>query len=126
MERRYIKEVGARKTPMIEGTEDTPATKRAKEKKLDDLIVSVNTVFYNSNGKSIGNMGAVVALANFKYNQAIALAGATPAEAYQAIYKDTKITWKGADNKGHNVAVESICEALEKSMQGVATVLGVL
>jgi len=124
--RRYIKKVGARRTPMVSGTDDIRADKDKKNKRLEDLIVTVNTVFYNANGKSIGNMGAVVSLANFKYNQAVALTGTTPAEAYQVIYKDIKVTWKGADNKPHNVAVESVCEALEKSMQSVAGILGVL
>lgn len=125
MKRRYIKKVGARKTPMITGTDDITADKDAKITRLKNLVVTVNTVFYNADGNSIGNMGAVVSLANFKYNQAVALTGATPTQAYQVIYKDTKVTWKGADNKPHDVMIESVCEALEKSMTSVATEIGV-
>jgi len=98
--------------------------KAEKESTLEKLTITTNTVMYDANGKAIGNMSAVVNVANWKYNQAVAR-GYEPLEAYTAIYKNTKVDWIGADNKTHTVAVESICEALEASMLEVATVLGV-
>jgi len=97
--------------------------KIAKSKALDELVVTHNTVAYDADGRAIGNMSAVMGVANFKYNQAVA-SGVNPAEAYQLIYKDTKIWWKGADNEPHEVMIESVCEALEKSMNGVSDILG--
>jgi len=95
-----------------------------KQKTLDTLSVTANTVAYDANGKAISNMGAIVSLANYKFNKALA-DGASVADAYKAIYKDTKIGWKGYDNKVHQVEVESICEALEAGMQEMAKVIGV-
>ena len=98
--------------------------KEVKLKELGTLKVEANTVLYDANGKALGNMSSVVAIANWKYNQAIAN-GATVADAYTAIFKDTIINWRGADNAVHQVQVESICEALEASMHQIAVVIGV-
>ncbi len=97
---------------------------RVKVEALDDLIITANTVAYDANGKAVGNMSAVVSLAAFKFNQTIAGGIATDV-AYQTIYKDTTIGWKGADNTIHTVQIESICEALEVSMLNIATIIGV-
>lgn len=91
---------------------------------LDGLTITHNTVFYDADNKSIGNMSAVVALAGWKFNQALAN-GFTVVEAYQIVYKDTTVNWKGADNLVHTVQAESICETLEVSMIEVATILKV-
>jgi len=96
--------------------------KAEKVKALDELQITHNTVAYDANGRAIGNMSAVIGVANFKYNQAIAN-GASMILAYQAIYKDTKISWKGADDVVHDVMIESVCEALEKSMLEVAKIV---
>ena len=114
-------------TVAIQADTDAEAAKIAKEsrdKSLDDLVITHNTVAYDANGKSIGNMSAVMGVANFKYNQAVAN-GTSPAIAYQLIYKDTKIFWKGFDDKPHEVQIESVCEVLEKSMLEVASIIGV-
>ena len=97
--------------------------KQDRYKKLDELKITHNTVAYDANGKAIGNMSAVMGVANFKYNQAVSQ-GMNPATAYSLIYKETKIWWKGADNTPHEVMIESVCEALEKSMLEVASILG--
>lgn len=98
--------------------------KAQKEKELNELKVEYNTVLYDANGKAIGNMASVVGIANWKFNQSLAN-GTSAADAYQAIYKDTKVNWRGADNVVHTVEVESICEALQNSMLEVAKVIGV-
>jgi len=111
--------------------------KVAKEKALDELQITHETVTYDADGRSIGTMGAAVALVGYRFNQAISigipldpttptvLTVLTPAQAYQALYKDTKINWKGADNVEHNVMLESVCETLEKSIREVSIIIGV-
>jgi hypothetical protein len=111
----------------VEATDEIKAYKaklavETKKDTLDTLVITANTVAYDANGKAIGNMSAVVGLANFKFNQALAQ-GVAPVDAYQAVYKDTIIGWKGADNLPHEVQVESICEALEAGMIEVAKVV---
>jgi len=102
----------------------TDRLRKEKKEQLDKLVITTNTVAYDANGKAIGNMSAVVGLANFKFNQALA-SGIAPDIAYQSVYKDVKVGWKGADNIVHMVQIESIAEALEAGMQEVAKVLGV-
>lgn len=98
--------------------------KVTRNKTLDKLVVTANTVAYDANGKAIGNMASVVSLANWKFNQGLAT-GNSADVTYQAIYKDTTVVWKGADNVLHTVMVESVCEALEVSMIEVANLVAV-
>jgi len=112
-----------------------------KDNALEALQVEHNTVMYDANGKAIGNMNAVVSLAGFKYItltdqfKASALADTTKTDTEKLvaiaknevavraeIYKNTTVSWKGADNVLHTVMVESICEALEASMSQVGTI----
>ena len=109
--------------------------KIAKEKALDELQITHETVAYDADGRSIGTMGAVVALVGYRFNQAISiglpldpttptvLTVLTPTQAYQLLYKDTRINWKGADNVKHNVMLESVCETLEKSIREVSIII---
>jgi hypothetical protein len=97
--------------------------KQMKVEKLYSVVITHNTVAYDADGRSIGNMSAVMGVANFKFNQSVA-GGASYADAYQAIYKDSTIFWKGADNELHEVQIESVCEVLEKSMLEVANIIG--
>ena len=98
--------------------------KEEKNKKLDSLVITSNTVLYDAGGKSLGNMAGGVAIANYNYNKLIA-GGTALDDAYKAIYKDITLNWIGADNKVHTVQVESVCEALQASMQQIANILGV-
>lgn len=98
-------------------------TKAAKVAALEGIVITHNTVAYDADGRAIGNMSAVMSVANFKFNQAIVLGGLTHEEAYQAIYKDTTIFWRGADDNNHEVMIESVCEVLEKSMLAVADIV---
>lgn len=101
---------------------------------LDELVITHNTVAYDANGKSIGNMSAVMGVAHFKFVQATSIGlkltetsfapVLSNADAYQLIYKDTTIFWKGADDKPHEVMIESVVEALEKTMNSVSDILG--
>ena len=115
--------------------EEVRLAKTAKTKALDELIITHNTVAYDANGKAIGNMAAVMGVANFKYNQLVSIGALdtvtgdyipmSPLDAYTFVYKTSKIWWKGADDKPHEVMIESVCEALEKSMLEVAAIIGV-
>jgi len=98
--------------------------KMAKEKALEDIVITHNTVAYDADDRAIGNMSAVMGIANFKYNQLLAQ-DVLPSDAYLIIYKETKIFWKGADDKPHEIMIESVCEALEMSMLEVAKIIGV-
>lgn len=112
------------KSPEVTAELDRFTANYVKNKALDELVITHNTVAYDAHGRAIGNMSAVMGVANFKYNQAVSQ-GMSPVSAYQMIYKDTKIFWKGADDKPHEVMIESVCEALEKSMLEVANIIGV-
>lgn len=104
-----------------------------KAKELNELTIDINTVFYDANQEAIGNMAAVVAIATAKFQKAISVGivkeGDTEptlmnnAQAYQYVYKDQKVTWKGADNKPHVVQVESLVEASEKAMTAKQVIL---
>ena len=96
--------------------------KIAKQKTLDNLSVTANTVMYDANGKAMGNMSTVIGIANFKFNQALAQ-GVAPEDAYDAVYK-TEIGWKCADNEVHRIQVENICEAAEAGIRRIATIVG--
>ena len=96
--------------------------KAIKQQAKDELVVNVNSVPFDGDTASINYMSSVVALANAKFNQALA-SGATVEEAYELIYKTT-IKWKNANNTISNVQVETIAKALEDTMSEVATVIG--
>lgn len=112
---------------------DVALTKTEKAKELRELTIDINTVFYDAHQEAIGNMAAVVAIATAKFQKAISVGivkeGDTEptlmdnAQAYQYVYKDQKVTWKGADNKPHVVQVESLVEASEKAMTAKAVIL---
>jgi len=98
--------------------------KKNKVEALDMLTITANTIVYNADGKAINNMSGVVNLANWNFNKAVA-GGTSASDAYQAIYKGTKINWKSANNEIHTIQVEAICEALNSSMKKIAKVIGV-
>lgn len=96
--------------------------KAIKQQAKDELVVNVNSVPFDGDTASINYMSSVVALANAKFNQALA-SGTTVEEAYELIYKTT-IKWKNANNTISNVQVETIAKALEDTMSEIATVIG--
>ena len=97
--------------------------KHRKTTALAELVIEANTVAYDADGRSIGNMASVLSVANSKFNKAIA--SGTPIDtAYKAVYVDTLIGWKTADNSISIVNAEDITTALETSMLRVAEVIG--
>ena len=97
--------------------------KQRKTVALDELVVEANTVAYDANGKSIGNMASVLAVASSKFNKAIA-GGVAIDVAYKTVYQDTIIGWKTVDNSIALVNAEDVTTALETSMNRVAEVIG--
>ena len=126
----YIQDTDAEAAKQLEEAQEVLTTKKIDS--LDKLVITHNTVAYDANGKAIGNMAAVMGIANFKFNQYTSVGALledgtrqvlTNAEAYETVYKST-IVWKGNDNLSHTVQIESICETLEKSMFAVSDILG--
>ena len=97
--------------------------KQRKNTTLAELVIEANTIAYDADGRSIGNMASVLSVASSKFNRAIA--SGTPIDvAYKAIYIDTLIGWKTFDNSISMVNAEDITTALETSMLRVAEVIG--
>lgn len=106
---------------IVKGTEYW--TKYRKTEALEELVIEANTIAYDADGRSIGNMASVLSVASSKFNRAIA--SGTPIDvAYKAMYIDTLIGWKTADNSISMVNAETITTALETSMNRVAEVIG--
>lgn len=101
--------------------------KLQKEKELNELVIDHNTVLYDAHGEALGNMATVIAIANATYNRAISIGinGTIMdlVDAYNYVYKNQTVTWKGADNKPHTVQLESLVEASQKAMTAKAEIL---
>ena len=97
--------------------------KYRKNAALAELVIEANTIAYDADGRSIGNMASVLSVANSKFNRAIA-SGIPIDVAYKSIYVDTLIGWKTFDNSISMVNAEAITTALETSMNRVAEVIG--
>lgn len=93
------------------------SVKTGKDKQLDELVVTTNQVPFDANNTSLNYMSSVLAVANFKYNQAVA-SGTSATVAYDATYK-TVISWRNADNSVSNVQLETVAEALEDAMNEI-------
>ena len=90
---------------------------------LDTLTVEADTIAYDADGKSLGNMASVLSVANFKFNQAIA-AGTPLADAYTYVYETETIGWKTVQNTVELITIAKVANALEVSMHRVAEVIG--
>jgi len=119
-------------------------TTKAKKEAIESLVVENNGIPYAGDDTSALRMASTVALANHAYNKNIGLeltklaqSPLIPDEAkplvggiaqvltgtYEAVYKENKVPWKGNDSKIHNVEIESIAEALLKTMQSVGGII---
>jgi len=122
----YYKEVDGKyivdtvKEAKMETDELEKEVKINKDLALGSLVVDVNTVPFDANNQSINYMSSVLAVANFKYNQAVS-AGADITATYTTIYK-TIIKWKNANNTVSDVQLETVAEALEASMSAVGSI----
>ena len=141
-----IEEFDPMNDPMVikaKEREDALKAVEAKKEALANLQVDNNGVPYDADRTAISNMNAVTSIANWKFNQAVgntfsmlaqdptrdeqtkAMFGAMAYvfnEVYEGVFK-TKLPWKGADNKIHQVEAESIAESLEKAIHELAQVV---
>lgn len=110
-----------------ESTLNKKEIKLQKQKELNELVIDHNTVLYDAHGEALGNMATVIAIANAIYNRAISVGinGTIMdlVDAYNYVYKNQTVTWKGADNKPHTVQLESLVEASQKAMTAKAEIL---
>lgn len=108
--------------------------KENKLKALDSLIVSANTVPFDADNQSINYMSSVIGLASFKMLQGMYnISDAKEIEEltefdsliislYETTFK-SRVEWKNANNTISNVQLETVAEALEKSMQEVSNII---
>lgn len=108
----------------IEKVYKEPEQLNKKAERAEALLTSTTTangIEFDIDEKSIDRMDRVVDIANWKYNKAVA-EGATPAQAYQAVYKDIIIPWKTADNQFVDIPVETICFVQEAALNNMNTI----
>ena len=82
---------------------------------VETLTVTTSTGMYDADELSQDRMARVVAVANFQYNKVVAL-GASPAEAYAAVYL-REVEWKGADNVFRTLTIEELAEASQLALE---------
>jgi hypothetical protein len=126
-------EIGFLSTPEAVAQQEVQEATKLLEESYAESTLELNTVEYDTNLKAQINMTSVGAIANWQFNlrlvdQMKRLAenpdtsvemkqfAQIIAEAYNSLYKGVRLDWKGADNKMHDVQVESILEVLHKSM----------
>ena len=114
--------------------------KRGAEQAIDNLTVKNNNVEYKANETAQINMTSVVAVANYQYNlqldkicasmlsnpnlsEEMKLFCGSLRQLYQGIYISNKIQWKNLRGKNSNVQLESIAEALFKTMTAKGEVI---
>jgi hypothetical protein len=84
-------------------------------------IIEVDGYRFQADDGSINYMSSVLAIANFKFNQAIAN-GVSPTDAYTTIYKQT-IPWKDATNVFREITIEDIGNNLQIAMKKVKEII---
>jgi len=118
-------------------------TKEEKNNSIETLTVSVNGIEYNGDNISQNRMTSVLSLANWQFNKNISVVLNTVADQedtddvtkamltglatifdnlYNQIYKVNKVGWKCADGL-HNVQIDSVANALYKSMLEVGSII---
>ncbi|PHO09784.1 hypothetical protein CPG37_07140 [Malaciobacter canalis] len=98
-----------------------------KEEELKSLTIDINTVLYDANQEALGNFATVISIANATFNKAISIGidGTVMSleDAYNYVYKEQTVNWKGADNKWHTVQIESIVQTAQDAMTKKAEIL---
>lgn len=93
-----------------------------KKKKLHDLTVNLNNVNYDTNLEGLTNLGVVLTGMSFKLLQKMAQQSPENQALYDEVFDET-ISWKGADNKMHNVKIESLAKVLQKALDNKSQIL---
>lgn len=102
-------------------TEPVVGRKAHRSEEVVQSTITVNGITFDADESSMDRMDRVIDLANWKYNQQIAL-GVTPSDAYASTYSATTIPWKTADNQLINISVETICKAQELALENLAAI----
>lgn len=103
----------------------------AKSSAISNLVITSETILFDGNGEALGNMSTVISVANATFNRLISeikevdgeMTVMSNSDAYQFVYKDSKINWKGADNLLHEINIEQLVEASRVAMQTKAEII---
>lgn len=101
-----------------------PTYRDNKAYRAEDVLnaeVTVNNITFDADEGSMDRLDRVIDLANWKFNQAVA-AGQTYADAYTAVYQNTMVGWKSADNTFVNVSVETLAQVQEAAMNQLSVI----
>jgi|GEM_PF-4463255 len=92
-----------------------------KAERAEDLYsqrVTVGLHEYDAGERSMDRIDRVLTLANAKMNGAIAQ-GLTFQQAWQAVYVDTAVPWKMADNSIQIVNAQTLMQVQDAAMEGM-------
>ena len=106
--------------PTLKPTTELSSRAMKKMHKLTATI-EIDGVKFAADETSISFMTSILALANFKYNQAVG-SGIKPDDAYAAVYSQ-EIDWKDIKNNWVKVKLSSIGDNLEQAMHNLAAIL---
>lgn len=96
--------------------------KKLKENALEDLNVNLNNVAYDANFEGLTNLGVVLGGMSLKLLQKMAQQSSENQALYDEVFNEN-IAWKGADNKMHNVKIESLVKVLQKALENKSQIL---
>jgi len=107
-------------TPVLKPSAEIKKRAVKKMKRLTATI-EINGVKFNADETSISFMSSVLALANFKFNQALG-SGMKAEDAFNAVYSQ-EIDWKDAEGIWRKVKLGDIGNNLESAMKLLAKII---
>ena len=96
--------------------------KKKKQELLESMKVELEDLKLQADTTSLVYMNAVGVVASKYFNKALA-DGTSAEDAYKAIYQDTTIDWRDADNVINPVSVETIIDGLELAIKNVGNIV---
>jgi len=96
--------------------------KKKKQELLEAMKVELEDLKLQADTTSLVYMNAVGVVASKYFNKALA-DGISADDTYKAIYQDTMIDWRDADNVINPVSVETIIDVLELAIKKVGNVV---
>jgi len=110
----------AKITPILEPAA-VENSKARKKYKIRTATIELNGNVFDADEGSINFMSSILALANFKVNEAVR-GGVAFNDAYDAVYNKT-IQWKDNDNNWRDIKIGDIGIGLEAAMYNIATLV---
>lgn len=101
--------------------DEITGTRALRADEVEKLTVEAGGLVFDADEESMDRLDRVVSTATWRCLKAMA-EGATVAQAYQAVFNDTSVPWKLANNTAQLVPVGVICEAQEKALYALSTV----